>query len=133
MSEVPLYRSTTGSTRPDLLFQGWLVFKAHRWLYHSTLGSTVIKQKKKTRPAARAQQRVDVALRDRRLVHLQVGEGILQVGHGVVQRLEIALRDRRLVHHPEILGMVVQLLLELQQRSGVEEDLMRHRLGSGVH
>ena len=25
-----------------------LVFKAHRWLYHSTLGSTVMKKKTKT-------------------------------------------------------------------------------------
>ena len=29
------------------LFQGGLVFKAHRFLYHSTLGSRVIKKKKK--------------------------------------------------------------------------------------
>jgi len=28
-------------------FQGGLVFKAHRWLYHSTLGSREIKKKKK--------------------------------------------------------------------------------------
>ena len=28
-------------------FRGGLVFKAHRWLYHSTLGSRVIKKKKK--------------------------------------------------------------------------------------
>ena len=27
-------------------FRGRLVFKAHRWLYHSTLGSRVIKKKK---------------------------------------------------------------------------------------
>ena len=27
-------------------FRGGLVFKAHRWLYHSTLGSRVIKKKK---------------------------------------------------------------------------------------
>ena len=27
--------------------RGGLVFKAHRWLYHSTLGSRVIKKKKK--------------------------------------------------------------------------------------
>jgi len=29
-------------------FRPWLVFKAHRWLYQSTLGSRVIKKKKKT-------------------------------------------------------------------------------------
>jgi len=29
-------------------FRGGLVFKAHRLLYHSTLGSTVIKKKKNT-------------------------------------------------------------------------------------
>jgi len=29
-------------------FRGGLVVKAHRWLYHSTLGSRVIKKKKKT-------------------------------------------------------------------------------------
>jgi len=29
------------------LLQGGLVFKAHRWFYHSTLGSRVIKKKKK--------------------------------------------------------------------------------------
>ena len=28
-------------------FRGGLVFKAHRWLYHSTLGSRVIKKKEK--------------------------------------------------------------------------------------
>jgi len=38
MSEVPLYLN---------LFRGGLVFKAHRWLYHSTLGSRVIKKKQK--------------------------------------------------------------------------------------
>jgi len=30
-------------------FRGGLVFKAHRWLFHSTPGSRVIKQKKKER------------------------------------------------------------------------------------
>ena len=29
-------------------FRGGLVFQAHRWLYHSTLGSRVIKKKRKT-------------------------------------------------------------------------------------
>jgi len=33
-------------------FRGGLVFKAHRLLYHSTLGSRVIKKKKKFVPAA---------------------------------------------------------------------------------
>jgi len=28
-------------------FQGGLVFKAHRWLHHSTLGSRVIKKKRR--------------------------------------------------------------------------------------
>ena len=28
-------------------YRGGLVFKAHRWLYHSTLGSRVINKKKK--------------------------------------------------------------------------------------
>ena len=32
-------------------FRGELVFKAHRWLYHSTVGSSVIK-KKKNKPAS---------------------------------------------------------------------------------
>ena len=31
-------------------FRGGLVFKAHRLLYHSTLGSRVIKKKKKSSP-----------------------------------------------------------------------------------
>ena len=30
-------------------FRGGLVFKAHRWLYHSTIGSRVIKKKKVVR------------------------------------------------------------------------------------
>jgi len=30
-------------------FRGGLIFKAHRWLYHSTLGSRVIKKKKKVK------------------------------------------------------------------------------------
>jgi len=32
--------------RNEKRFGGGLVFKAHRWLYHSTLGSRVIKKKK---------------------------------------------------------------------------------------
>ena len=41
-------------------FRGGLVLKAHRWLYHSTLGSRVIKKKKMTaeiptRPECRPQ------------------------------------------------------------------------------
>ena len=35
------------SARNVQRFQGVLVFKAHRLLYHSTLGLTVIKKKKK--------------------------------------------------------------------------------------
>ena len=35
-------------------FQGGLVLKAHRWLYHSTLSSRVIKKKKKKKKAARS-------------------------------------------------------------------------------
>jgi len=33
-------------------FRGGLVFKAHRWLYHSTLGSRVMKKKKKAGPGS---------------------------------------------------------------------------------
>ena len=33
-------------------FRGGLVFKAHRWLYHSTLGSRVIKKKRKNKDPA---------------------------------------------------------------------------------
>ena len=33
--------------RDEKWFRGGLVFKAHRWLYHSTLGSREIKEKKK--------------------------------------------------------------------------------------
>ena len=51
MSEVPLYRKQT----EEGVYHGWklawfrggLVFEAHRWLYHSTLGSRVIKKKRK--------------------------------------------------------------------------------------
>jgi len=32
--------------RTPTYFRGGLVFKAHRWLYHSTLGSRVIKKKR---------------------------------------------------------------------------------------
>ena len=31
--------------RNEMRFRGGLVFKAHRWLYHSTLGSRVVKKK----------------------------------------------------------------------------------------
>ena len=41
MSEVPLY------SRNVQRFQGGLVFKAHRLLYHATLGFRVIKKRKK--------------------------------------------------------------------------------------
>ena len=34
--------------RLETRFRGRLVFEAHRWLYHSTLGSSVMKKKKKT-------------------------------------------------------------------------------------
>jgi len=34
-------------------FRGGLVFKAHRLVYHSTLGLRVIKKKKKTRETGR--------------------------------------------------------------------------------
>jgi len=37
-------------------FRGGLVFKAHRWLYHSTLGSRVIKKQKKRRSSQGAYQ-----------------------------------------------------------------------------
>ena len=40
ISEQPLGRNVKR-------FRGGLVFKAHIWLYHSTLGSRVIKKKKK--------------------------------------------------------------------------------------
>ena len=33
-------------------FRGGLVFKAHRWLYHSTLGSRVIKKKRRLTEAS---------------------------------------------------------------------------------
>ena len=52
MSEVPLY--TPGTYHQNIrladanLFRGGLLFKAHRLLYHSTLGLRVIKKKKKT-------------------------------------------------------------------------------------
>ena len=48
--------TANGPRREQLLhrnvkrFRGGLVFKAHRWLYHSTLGSRVIKKKPKARP-----------------------------------------------------------------------------------
>ena len=35
------------STASSTWIRGGLVFKAHRWLYHSTLGSRVIKEQKK--------------------------------------------------------------------------------------
>ena len=40
-------------------FRGGLVFKAHRLLYHSTLGSRVIKKKKQYPPTARPQERLE--------------------------------------------------------------------------
>ena len=38
------YTSTWGNVKR---FRGGLVTKAHRWLYHATLGSRVIKKKKR--------------------------------------------------------------------------------------
>ena len=37
--------------RNEKQFRGGLVFKAHRWLHHSTLGSRVTKEKKKVSPS----------------------------------------------------------------------------------
>ena len=60
MSEAPVRRSGTtirlpkhGHTcRNEKWFRRGLVFKAQRWLYHSTLGSRVIEKKKKGTPAS---------------------------------------------------------------------------------
>ena len=41
-------------------FRGGLVFKAHRWLYHSTLGSRVKKKKKKKKNQPPIACRVEV-------------------------------------------------------------------------
>jgi len=52
MSEVPLYEHGCAWGSPEegvKRFRGGLVFKAHRHLYHSTLGFRVIKKKKKAR------------------------------------------------------------------------------------
>ena len=46
MSEVPLYRGWFGVGVYLQRFRGGLVFKAHRLLYHSTLGLSVINKKK---------------------------------------------------------------------------------------
>jgi len=40
-------------------FRGGLVFKAHRWLYHSTLGSRVIKKTEDPEIRSAAAERVD--------------------------------------------------------------------------
>jgi len=64
MSEVPLYHcvpptpptfkrfdckpDNRAASKKSSLFRGGLVFKAHRLLYHSTLGLRVIKKKKKS-------------------------------------------------------------------------------------
>ena len=42
-------RGTCRGATAEQRFRGGLVFKAHRWLFHSTLGSRVIKKKKKER------------------------------------------------------------------------------------
>jgi len=49
-SRIPLHRHCFVRVpgRNVKRFRGGLVFKAHRWLYHSTLGSRVIKKKKKS-------------------------------------------------------------------------------------
>ena len=51
MSEVPLYSKGVVQQHRDAKkggpFRGGLVFKAHRFVYHSTLGWRVIKKKKK--------------------------------------------------------------------------------------
>ena len=52
MNEVPQQEGCavvehSGRHRNVRRFRGGLVFKAHRLLYHSTLGSRVIKKKKK--------------------------------------------------------------------------------------
>jgi len=43
-----MFRGASAAPHPasDARFRGGLVFKAHRWLYHPTLGSRVIKKKK---------------------------------------------------------------------------------------
>ena len=52
MSEVPLYlqrrsRNRLSWAKSACQVPGGIVFKAHRWLYHLTLGSRVIHKKKK--------------------------------------------------------------------------------------
>ena len=48
---VPRYATEVGPLRRNVKrFLGGLVFKAHRLLYHSTLGLRIIKKKKKVGP-----------------------------------------------------------------------------------
>jgi len=48
--------SGTDESARESRFRGWLIFKAHRLVYHSTLGLRVIKKKKK--PESQAQEEV---------------------------------------------------------------------------
>ena len=48
LSGVGVERNRLGGGRLGRAFRGGLVFKAHRLLYHSTLGVRVMKKKKKT-------------------------------------------------------------------------------------
>ena len=52
MSEVPLYREPCSTAESSESFRGGLVFKAHRLVYHSTLGWRVIKKKEVALPGA---------------------------------------------------------------------------------
>ena len=51
LGESRSFRAADARSRLHLpRYRGGLVFKAHRWLYHSTLGSRVITMKKKKVP-----------------------------------------------------------------------------------
>ena len=65
MSEVPLYlqrrlRSRLSWVKSACQVPGGLVFKAHRWVYHSTLGLRVIQKKKIEKPSGVGEIRVPV-------------------------------------------------------------------------
>ena len=49
---LKLHQSYTGRRRNEQRFRGGLVFKAHRLLFHSTLGWSVIQKKREGAPLA---------------------------------------------------------------------------------
>ena len=87
-------------------FRGGLVFKAHRLLYHSTLGLRVIKKKCRVYPESHVLRRDDIALR---IFFAHLKERLVFKAHRLLYHSTLGLRvikDDVFAHLEERVGKV---------------------------